>query len=58
LDFHVGETAPYRPSQSMPSFLFSVNTLDTCAMGGIEGSFTLGPSEMPTPRRRGGGAGL
>src|SRR5215467_12542454 len=29
--------------------LFSVNALDTCAMGGIEDSFTLGPRKMPTP---------
>jgi hypothetical protein len=33
----------------MPSFLFSVNALDARAMGGIEKSFTLGRSEMPTP---------
>ena len=33
----------------MPSFLFSVNTLDTSAMGGIEGPFTF---EAIVPTRR------
>jgi hypothetical protein len=33
----------------MPGFFFSVNTLDACAMGSKEGSFTPGPSKMSTP---------